>query len=133
MRRALGFAFVLAAVVVAGCGDDGRDVSAEGAAALSEQVVAARTAIATGDAARGDDLLGQIESTVTALQEADDITEARADEVRAAVDEVRTGLDAWVATSTTTTTTTTPPTTVRERDDNDERGNGDGKEKNGDD
>jgi hypothetical protein len=114
----------VALVVAAGllgvaCGSDGSELSTSGAATLREQVSAARAAVESGDAERGRTLLDQVEQTVASLEADDDISADRADEVRAALGDVREGIDTWVASTSTTTlppTTTSPPTAPDDRE-----------------
>ena len=97
-------------------------------------MTAARSAVASGDSARGRALLDQVDQTVAQLEADDDISAARADEVRAALGDVRAGIDAWVASTSTTTLppTTTPPTTADDREPKKHPDPGKGRDKNGD-
>ncbi|MGH8978150.1 MAG: hypothetical protein ACRDV7_08760 [Acidimicrobiia bacterium] len=131
MRRSLLLALTVT-FALAGCGDDGPEISTGGAVVLGERVTAARAAIAAGDPSGADDLLRAIDADVAELRTTDDISASRAEAVLAALAQVRAELGAYAATSTTSATTTTQPprTTTTERgndndhDGNDRRGNG---------
>jgi hypothetical protein len=82
----------------------------------------------TGGRARLDEL----DRTLADLVASDDISRGRADDIRAAVADVRAEVDAWTA-ATSTTTTTTPPTTATDRDQREHPDRGKGRDKKDDD
>ena len=81
---------------------------------------------------RGSALLDDLDHTLADLVAGDDISAARADDVRTAVAGVHAEIATWVA-ATTTTSTTTPPTTAAKRDQGEHPDRGKGRDKKDDD
>jgi hypothetical protein len=109
--RALAAGVACTVVVLAGCGGDAPAITGDTSATLQAQIAAARAAVSGGDYGSAATRLDEIEQSV-AQRRGDGITEARADEIDAALDQVRSALGAYVA----TTTTTAPPTTTPAHD-----------------
>ena len=95
-------------VALGACG--GEAIDAKGAELLQAEVAAARNAAARGDGSEATAMLQTIDRTVDALREQDKITASRADDVHAAVDEVRGALFRSVAVTTTVPVTSAPAT-----------------------
>jgi hypothetical protein len=125
-RPAASTAIALTLLIAAGCGG-GPPISDSGAALLQSQVTAARAAVARGEYALAGQLLDGIGTSVVRLRQQDELGEARAADIAAALDEVRSAVVGVAETTTTapppttTATTTAPPPPSTERD---ERGRG---------
>jgi hypothetical protein len=127
--KAIAVSVLLVAGLVA-CDREDPALTREGSASLSAQVSDARRAAATGDYEGATQLLDAVDGIVADLRRTDEISDARADDVRVAVGDAREAVAQYAATTTTTTTTTTQP----ERDeDDDDRGRDNQQDESGDD
>jgi hypothetical protein len=125
VKRPTSAAVAVALLIGAGCGGDEAAISESGAVLLQTQVTDARTAVARGEYARADELLDGIGASVAQLQQHDELADARADDISAALHEVRTALVGVAATTTTVAApppSTTRPTTAPPATEHDERG-----------
>ena len=109
-RVTIGTVAVL--VLLSACGSDEPSITADGATTLGAQVADTRAVASAGDYVQAAGLLDEIDATVGDLLDRGDLSEQRAGDVTAAVDEVRGALAAFMATTTTVATTTVPPTTT---------------------
>lgn len=129
-RWARGGVAVLAAVLVAGCGDGG-------GGAFDAEIAEVRAAVESGDHEAADDALDALAMRSLAARDDGTISEAELAELSELIESSRALLDQVVPTSTTSTTSTTtteppPPTTEAkdgddgddEKDDNGNKGKG---------
>jgi hypothetical protein len=130
-RRAVApMALVVGLTLLAACGSDTAPMTRGAATELHTRVAAVRAAADARDPGAAANALDELRAAVDRLHRSDELTDARAADIRAAAAAVEAQL---VTITTTTTTTTTPRTTAPAKPTappaTDDKGNGNGKGK----